>query len=86
MLAFPDVVHFLADEFTTLRRGGLSFSRILTRALDRFAFRHSTLRELRHPTPEATTVPHVDDNAEESVAVSGAERSDREDALRRVHS
>jgi hypothetical protein len=40
MLAFAYVVHLLADEFTTLCRGRFSLARILTCALDRFAFWH----------------------------------------------
>jgi len=40
MLALAHVMHFLADEFTRLRAGRLSFLLIFSSALDRLTFRH----------------------------------------------
>jgi hypothetical protein len=40
MLAFADVMHLLTYEFTRLSAGRLAFTRVLTRTLDGFSFRH----------------------------------------------
>jgi hypothetical protein len=42
MFAFADVMHLLTYEFTRLSAGGLAFTRVLTRTLDGFSFRHKT--------------------------------------------
>ena len=40
MLAFPDVVHFLADEFPRLGAGSFTFARVFLRPFDSFLFWH----------------------------------------------
>ncbi|HTS47923.1 MAG TPA: hypothetical protein VMH05_08260 [Bryobacteraceae bacterium] len=40
MLAFPNVVHFFANEFSGLRAGRLAFPRILAGSLQCFLFGH----------------------------------------------
>jgi hypothetical protein len=42
MFAFADVMHLLTYEFTRLSAGRLVFTRVLTRTLDGFSFRHKT--------------------------------------------
>jgi hypothetical protein len=42
MFAFADVMHLLTNELTRLSAGGLAFTRVLTRTLDGFSFRHKT--------------------------------------------
>jgi len=42
MFAFTDVMHLFTYEFTCLSARGLAFTRVLTRTLDGFSFRHKT--------------------------------------------
>jgi hypothetical protein len=43
MLAFPNVFHFLPDEFTGLSGGRLAFLCVFTRPFERLLFRHNNL-------------------------------------------
>jgi hypothetical protein len=47
MLSFADMMYLLANELTGLRRRGLSFTRVLLRALDGFLLRHLCLPFVR---------------------------------------
>jgi hypothetical protein len=40
VLAFPDMVHLLAHEFTRLRGGGFARALVATRSFERFFFWH----------------------------------------------
>jgi hypothetical protein len=40
MLAFANMMHFLANEFSSLCAGGFTLTAVATRALERFSFGH----------------------------------------------
>jgi len=61
MFALAHVMHFLADEFTRLRAGRLSFLFIFASALDCFTFRHKEhlLPKLALPSVTRHQAEHV---------------------------
>jgi len=48
MLAFANVVHFFADEFSRLGRWGFAFAGIPLRALHRLSLRHKSILQVSH--------------------------------------
>ena len=59
MLAFANVMHFLADEFSRLRAGRFSFARVLVCTFDDLFFRHKTSLARRRIDSELLLLQHL---------------------------